>query len=140
MECRQGCDASVLLAGTTTERAAINNAGLHGFEAIDAAKEAVEKVCPGVVSCADILAYASRDSVKLTRGEGWKVPAGRRDGTVSLAAEPLQNLPPATFTSPQLIANFAAKGLTAQQMVDLSGNYFFHIVQDPSIATFIVRF
>jgi peroxidase len=119
----RGCDASVLLAGPNTERAAIQNAGLHGFEAIDAAKAAVEKACPGVVSCADILAYASRDTVILTKGLGWKVPAGRKDGKVSLATDPPQNLPPATFTSAQLVANFAAKGLSAKQMVDLSGSH-----------------
>jgi peroxidase len=119
----RGCDASILLAGQNTERAAVGNAGLHGFEAIDAAKTALEAACPGVVSCADILAYASRDTVKLTRGMGWNVPAGRKDGRVSLASEPAQNLPPATFTSAQLVANFGAKGLSAKQMVDLSGSH-----------------
>jgi peroxidase len=119
----RGCDASVLLAGTTTERAAANNVDLHGFEAIDAAKEAVEEACPGVVSCADILAFASRDTVKLTKGNGWSVPAGRRDGTVSLSSEPLVEIPPATFNASQLVASFRSKGLTAQQMVDLSGSH-----------------
>jgi peroxidase len=119
----RGCDGSVLLAGPDTERASVVNTGLHGFEAIDAAKAAVEKACPGVVSCADILAYASRDAVKLTKGMGWRVPAGRRDGRVSSAAEPQQNLPPATFTSAQLVDAFKAKGLSAKQMVDLSGSH-----------------
>ncbi|KAG0589608.1 hypothetical protein KC19_1G033400 [Ceratodon purpureus] len=118
-----GCDASVLVAGNTTERAAIQNAGIHGFEAINAAKWAVEQMCPGVVSCADILQYAARDTVKLTKGLGWGVPAGRRDGTVSLATDPPLNLPPATFNSSALVANFAAKGLSAEQMVILSGSH-----------------
>jgi peroxidase len=119
----RGCDASVLLAGNNTERAALNNQGLHGFEAIDAVKDAVEKECPGVVSCADILAFASRDTVILTKGVGWEVPAGRMDGRISLSTEPLQELPPSTFTSQQLISIFAGKGLTAKQMVDLSGSH-----------------
>ena len=61
----QGCDASVLLTGPNTEQTNIINAGLHGFNAVEAAKAAVEKACPGVVSCADVLQFAVRDSVVL---------------------------------------------------------------------------
>ncbi|PWA42010.1 heme peroxidase [Artemisia annua] len=56
----QGCDASILLEGG--EKAAPANDGVEGYPAIDAAKAAVESVCPGVVSCADILAVAARDA------------------------------------------------------------------------------
>ena len=61
----QGCEGSVLLDTANSEKTALINAGLHSFDAIDAAKTAVEKACPGVVSCADILQFAARDSVKL---------------------------------------------------------------------------
>ncbi|ERN09592.1 hypothetical protein AMTR_s00029p00169150 [Amborella trichopoda] len=61
-----GCDASLLLDSTSSfesEQNAIQNIGsARGFHVIENAKSKVESVCPGVVSCADILAVAARDS------------------------------------------------------------------------------
>lgn len=57
----QGCDASILLEDG--ERNALQNKdSARGYEVIDIAKAQVEKICPGVVSCADILAVAARDA------------------------------------------------------------------------------
>lgn len=66
----QGCDGSVLLDSTpdnTAEKDAPPNKTLRGFEIIDAIKQRLENstICAGKVSCADILTYASRDSVVL---------------------------------------------------------------------------
>lgn len=63
----QGCDASILLDDTANftgeKTAGPNNNSVRGFDVIDTIKSQVENVCPGVVSCADILAVAARDSV-----------------------------------------------------------------------------
>lgn len=118
----QGCDASLLLDGPNSEKESIPNKGsLRGFEAIDAAKAELEARCPGIVSCADILAFAARDSSCQVGNINYKVPSGRRDGRVSLINEPLQELPAPFHNATQLRDNFARKGLSLDEMVTLSG-------------------
>ncbi|TVU33225.1 hypothetical protein EJB05_25015, partial [Eragrostis curvula] len=67
----QGCDASILLDDVGTfvrEKTALENAdSIRGYEVMDDIKLALETVCPGVVSCADILALAAHDGVNLVQ-------------------------------------------------------------------------
>lgn len=116
----QGCDASVLIAGTSSERSAPQNFGLRGFEVIDDAKSQLEAVCPGVVSCADILALAARDAVDLTGGPSWSVPLGRRDGRLS-SASGATALPSPTDPVSVQRKKFADQGLTDHDLVTLVG-------------------
>ncbi|PIA60818.1 hypothetical protein AQUCO_00300387v1 [Aquilegia coerulea] len=69
----------------------------------------------------DIIAFAARDSACQVGGINYDVPAGRRDGRVSLKDEVIQNLPPPSFNATQLEDNFAKKGLSLDEMVTLSG-------------------
>ncbi|RZC73282.1 hypothetical protein C5167_048764 [Papaver somniferum] len=91
----RGCDASILIDGTSTEKTSISNNLIPGCEVIDDAKTQIEAACPNVVSCADILAIAARDSVVVSGGASWSVPTGRLDGRVSIASETAE-LPRAT--------------------------------------------
>lgn len=61
----EGCDGSILIKHVVNndERFAAGNAGVGGFDVIDGAKSELERLCPGVVSCADIVALAARDAV-----------------------------------------------------------------------------
>ncbi|KAL5207811.1 hypothetical protein ABZP36_032246 [Zizania latifolia] len=121
----RGCDASVLLDSTGNSRAEKDgppNASLHAFYVVDNAKRAVEALCPGVVSCADILALAARDAVALSGGPSWPVPVGRRDGRVSLASETTA-LPGPTASFDQLKQAFHGRGLSTKDLVVLSGGH-----------------
>ncbi|CAN1315140.1 Peroxidase 64 [Linum perenne] len=116
----RGCDGSVLLKSTknnVAEKDGPPNISLHAFYVIDQAKEAVEKSCPGVVSCADILALAAKDAVALTKSGGptWNVPKGRLDGRISKATETRQ-LPAPVFNISQLQQSFSQRGLSLEDL------------------------
>ncbi|KAF3336049.1 peroxidase 60 [Carex littledalei] len=59
------CDASLLLRGLNSEQTAVPNFTVKGYDLIDTIKAALEQACPGVVSCSDIIAAATRDAVVL---------------------------------------------------------------------------
>ena len=86
----QGCDASILIDSNSThqaEKSAGANLGVREFGLIDQIKAKLEIACPQTVSCADIIALASRDAVALAGGPEYNIPTGRRDGLISQASE-----------------------------------------------------
>ncbi|XP_021852342.1 peroxidase 12 [Spinacia oleracea] len=125
----QGCDGSVLLDGSTSgpsEQDAPPNLTLRSaaFTIIDDLRALVHGACGSIVSCADIVALAARESVFLPNGPYYSIPLGRRD-SVNFATRPvtLANLPPPTFNTTSLINAFAAKNLTTTDLVALSGGH-----------------
>ncbi|MBA0781113.1 hypothetical protein Gotri_002068, partial [Gossypium trilobum] len=82
---------------------------------------AVENVCPGVVSCADILAIAARDSVEILGGPKWAVKLGRRDARSASQSAANNGIPAPTSNLNQLTSRFNALGLSTRDLVALSG-------------------
>ncbi|KAL0366007.1 UNVERIFIED_CONTAM: Peroxidase 64 [Sesamum radiatum] len=121
----RGCDASVLLNSKGKNKAEKDgppNISLHALYVIDQAKKQLEKKCPRVVSCADILALAARDAVVLSGGPTWDVPKGRKDGRISKAVD-TRKLPVPTFNISQLKQSFSQRGLSLDDLVALSGGH-----------------
>ncbi|XP_049404033.1 cationic peroxidase 1-like [Solanum stenotomum] len=122
-----GCDASVLLDDTssfTGEKTANPNSGsLRGFDVIDTIKTQVESSCADIVSCADILAVAARDSVVKLGGPSWTVLLGRRDSTTASLSTANSDIPAPTLNLSALISSFSNKGFNAREMVALSGSH-----------------
>ncbi|KAL3644499.1 hypothetical protein CASFOL_009679 [Castilleja foliolosa] len=121
-----GCDASILLDRTPSgedveKKASQNGMFVRGFEAIDEIKDRIEAECPGVVSCADVLAFANRDALVYTGVPSFKVAAGRRDGLASLSKNSELNLPFPESTAQQMTELFQRKGMTLEEMIVLIG-------------------
>ncbi|XP_031267606.1 peroxidase 70-like [Pistacia vera] len=124
----QGCDASILLDATSTidsEKNAFSNINsARGFEVIDKIKKKIDKICGRpVVSCADILAVAARDSVVALGGPTWKVPLGRRDSNTANRTLANSDIPSPFMDLPALIDNFKKHGLGERDLVALSGGH-----------------
>ncbi|MCO5559889.1 hypothetical protein L7F22_013493 [Adiantum nelumboides] len=137
----QGCDASLLLEsipgvleGEQEARPNINS--MRGFEVVDDIKEALERQCPDVVSCADILAMAARDSVAVSGGPSYRVLLNRRDSLTDSRSLANQALPGFNFNVSNLIDNFASVGLSEADMVVLSGG---HTIGKANCNTFAAR-
>ncbi|KAL9268367.1 Peroxidase 71-like protein [Drosera capensis] len=121
-----GCDASVLVKninGMQTEMANLNQLNtLRGLDAIEAAKLELEKECPGTVSCADVLAFAARDSIVLLGNPSYAVPAGRRDSLTS-KMEDAAALPGPNMNAANQVQAMADRGFNVSEVVVLLGSH-----------------
>jgi len=129
-----GCDASNLLDSTSIidseKNSLANNNSARGFEVIDQIKYEVDKICGRpVVSCADILAVAARDSVVALGGPSWNVQLGRRDSTTGSRTQADKDLPSPLMDLPGLIENFKRQGLNQKDLVALSGGHTLGLAQ-----------
>ncbi|KAJ4978612.1 hypothetical protein NE237_009392 [Protea cynaroides] len=124
-----GCDGSILLDNSSTiqteKDAAPNVNSTRGFDVVDNIKTALENSCPGVVSCADILAIAAQESVVLAGGPSWTVLLGRRDSTTTNLTGANTDIPAPSENLTTLIAKFSAVGLDTTDLVSLSGAHTF---------------
>ncbi|KAM1004038.1 hypothetical protein ACFX13_004354 [Malus domestica] len=125
----KGCDASVLLDDSngnknhSIEKQAVPNKSLKGFDKIDQIKEVLENVCPGVVSCADILALATRDGIVLADGPFYPVFTGRRDSTRSYPDEAMAEIPKPDDNITQTLRLFSLRGFSDRETVSLLGGH-----------------
>ncbi|XP_058091656.1 peroxidase 4-like [Magnolia sinica] len=119
-----GCDGGILLDNTGSfvgeKTSPANNNSARGYEVIDNIKMQVDRACGrSVVSCADILAIAARDSVVELGGPSYSVPVGRRDSRTANGAS--TDLPGPDETLISIIDKFRRKGFSPREMVALSG-------------------
>uniref|UniRef100_M8BAF5 Peroxidase n=1 Tax=Aegilops tauschii TaxID=37682 RepID=M8BAF5_AEGTA len=157
----EGCDASVLIQGSGTERTDPANLSLGGFNVIDEAKRLLEAVCPATVSCSDIIVLAARDAVTFSslcsedllcmtafanfrpielRPEDRRCRSPSADVTASSPLRPTSeqtSSTPASPSTPWRRASFASKGLSLDDLVTLSGG---HTIGSAHCGTFRERF
>ncbi|XVF75928.1 hypothetical protein PTKIN_Ptkin13bG0226300 [Pterospermum kingtungense] len=124
-----GCDGSLLLDNSATiqseKDAAPNTNSTRGFDVVDNIKTALENSCPGIVSCADILALAAEASVSLQGGPSWTVLLGRRDSLTANQSGANTSIPAPVETLSNITAKFNAVGLNTNDLVALSGAHTF---------------
>ncbi|PIA62002.1 hypothetical protein AQUCO_00200176v1 [Aquilegia coerulea] len=123
-----GCDGGILLVDTPAvpgeQNTFVNANSVRGYEVIDNIKTQVDRACGSpVVSCADIIAIAARDSVVELGGPSYSIPVGRRDARGPSRAGAMSDLPLANEDLESLLSKFSAKGFNAEEMVALSGTH-----------------
>eukprot|EP00245_Coleochaete_scutata_P009938 TRINITY_DN338_c0_g1_i1.p1 TRINITY_DN338_c0_g1~~TRINITY_DN338_c0_g1_i1.p1 ORF type:complete len:344 (-),score=37.89 TRINITY_DN338_c0_g1_i1:327-1358(-) len=116
------CDASLLLNHTGSEQEALPNLTLTDFDIVEGIKAELEARCPGVVSCADLLALVARFAIVVSRGPDIRIPLGRRDSPKSARKANANRCLPSHFSGVTgLVRNFQNVGLGLADVINLSG-------------------
>ncbi|CAI9114123.1 OLC1v1014773C1 [Oldenlandia corymbosa var. corymbosa] len=139
----QGCDASVLLDSSEeihSEKDSPPNESLKGFDQIDIIKEELEEVCPGVVSCADIVVLAARESVILAGGPFYPLYTGRKDSTRSFSDEATFELPSPDDDIIKMVQLFESRGFDSRETVSLLGAHSTGVIHCKFIANRLYNF
>ncbi|EFJ05505.1 hypothetical protein SELMODRAFT_137067 [Selaginella moellendorffii] len=120
----EGCDASILLetsSAMTAETVSEKNFSIRRLDYIHDIKAAIEKECPGIVSCADIIVMAARDAIAMSGGPQISIETGRRDTLFASNLNADEALPPPTLTVSEMLDTLAEKGLDIEESVAILG-------------------
>ncbi|KAK4398948.1 Peroxidase 42 [Sesamum angolense] len=96
---------------------------MRNFRYIETIKEALERECPGVVSCSDILVLSARDGIVALGGPYIPLKTGRRDGRKSRADILEQHLPDHNESMSVVLERFANIGINTPGVVALLGSH-----------------
>ncbi|GAA0150926.1 peroxidase [Lithospermum erythrorhizon] len=122
----ESCDASLLLDSTRrilSEKEHDRSFGMRNFRYIETIKEAVERECPGVVSCADILVLSGRDGIEALGGPHIPLKTGRRDGRKIRTDILEQYLPDHNESMSVILERFSKVGIDTPGVVALLGSH-----------------
>lgn len=99
-----------------------NNYGIRNLEKIQAIKAVVEAVCPGQVSCADIIALVAQESIAFTGGPELQLPLGRKDSRTSSHQQADIHLPSPGASVDEILRIFMSKGMNLEESVAILGS------------------
>ncbi|KAI3951791.1 hypothetical protein MKW98_013849 [Papaver atlanticum] len=99
------------------------NFAIRNRETMGIIKTMVDSVCPGTVSCSDILVLAARDAVAMSGGPKIKVPLGRKDSNSSSHTFADASLPAANTGVSEILSIFTKRGMTVEESVAILGSH-----------------
>ncbi|KAI6690034.1 hypothetical protein NL676_026862 [Syzygium grande] len=116
------------------------NETLKGFDIIDVIKAEIEEVCPGVVSCADILVLAAREGLLMAGGPFYPLSTGRRDGMHSYADLATYQLPSPYGDLSDTLTSFGSRGFNEREIVSLLGAHSIGVIHCKSFQSRLYNF